>query len=245
MVDYLTRPDKPSLAYIYDARSVDVPVVVFLGGFRSDMMGTKADFLRGFCEKQNRSYLRFDYSGHGQSEGKFDQLCLGDWFADVQDILKHVLGAQKYILVGSSMGGWLSLLMMQHDPENIQGFVGIAAAPDFTQWMEDAMTEEQKTEMGRNGLISVPNDYGSPYVISQKLIEEGRNHHLLDKKIHFDGGVYLLQGKADTDVPWQTAEKIKDILPKSVTNIIYSEEGNHSLSSLDDLAILAGAINTI
>ena len=245
MVDYLTRPTKPNLAYIYDARSADVPVIVFLGGFRSDMMGTKAVFLSGLCEKQNRSYLRFDYSGHGQSEGECDQLCLGNWFGDVQDILHHALGEQKYILVGSSMGGWLSLLMMRHQPEQLAGFVGIAAAPDFTQWMEDAMTAAQKIEMQENGFILVPNDYGAPYVISRKLIEEGRAHHLLDQEINFDGTVYLLQGKADMDVPWKTAERIKSILPQSDTHIIYIEDGNHSLSAPDDLEKLAGVINAI
>jgi len=143
------------------------------------------------------------------------------------------------------MGGWLSLRLMQLSPDKVCGFIGIAAAPNFTRWMEDAMTDSQKQDMASQGYILLPNDYGAPYMISKELIADGRTHLMLDKDINFKGGVRLLQGKKDADVPWKTAEDIASALPFADVEIIYREEGNHSLSSEADLKALAEAIASL
>ena len=244
MVQMLNRPQKSDLAYLYSKQDSDLNPIIFLGGFRSDMMGTKAEFLSDLCEKQKRSYLRFDYSGHGQSEGQFDDFVLSDWLQDVEDIIAY-LQIKQPILVGSSMGGWLSLRYLQQYPEQVGAFIGIAAAPDFTRWMEEAMTPAQQKELKNQGDILVPNDYGEPYIITQKLIEDGQTHFKKDVQLDFDGKVRLLQGMKDTDVPWQTAEEIKQFFSKANVEIIYREQGNHSLSSPDDLVELEKAIQSV
>ncbi len=241
MVEILTRHNKPNLTYIYNKRNSAYAPIVFLGGFRSDMMGSKAQFLSGLCENQDRSFLRFDYSGHGQSEGDFATLTLSDWLQDVRDIMAHT-AIERPVLIGSSMGGWLSLLMVRHHPESITGLIGIAAAPDFTTWMQQAMSATQKDEMEKTGHILVPNDYGDPYIITKQLLEDGDTHLLLGKTLEYDGRVCLLQGKKDTDVPWKTVEKIEKILPHANVDIKYREEGSHSLSAPDDLDELAQCI---
>jgi len=244
MVEFLKRQNKADLAYIYSQRESDKAPIVFLGGFRSDMMGTKAEFLSSLCERQGRSYLRFDYSGHGQSGGQFEECVLSDWFQDVCDILEG-LNIVNPILVGSSMGGWLSLRYMEEYGDNLHGFVGIAAAPNFTRWMTEAFSDAQQAEVDSQGYVLVPNDYGDPYVITGALLEDGEHHILLENDIEFVGGVRLLQGKKDADVPWKTAGHIAKSLSHANVEIVYREEGNHSLSSDDDLQELENAINSL
>ncbi len=237
MVEYLKRQDKPSLAFEYIQGDDALPAVVFLGGFRSDMMGSKAAFLKEQCVARGQSYLRFDYSGHGKSEGDFEQLCLSDWAQDARDILTHT-SPHKPILVGSSMGGWISLIVAQEDSFDLSAFIGIAAAPDFTTWMEEGMSADQKSEMKEKGFILLPSDYDQPYVITRKLIEDGRDNKVMETPIELGIPVRLLQGKQDKDVPWEVAEKIKANIKSKNVEIYYSEEGNHSLSNPEDLAML-------
>ena len=243
MVEFLKRQNKADLAYIYNKRDSDQAPIVFLGGFRSDMMGTKAEFLSDLCEKHARSYLRFDYSGHGQSGGQFEDCVLSDWFQDVRDILEG-LSIINPILVGSSMGGWLSLRYIEEHGDNLHGFVGIAAAPNFTRWMTEAFSETQQADVESQGYVLAPNDYGDPYVITKALLDDGEKHILLEKELNFSGGVRLLQGKKDVDVPWKTAENIAEALPRANVEVIYREEGNHSLSSDGDLQELACAVES-
>jgi len=181
------------------------PGVVFLGGFKSDMEGTKAIHLEQWAKTQGRSFLRLDYSGHGQSSGEFTQGCIGDWAEDAFAAINALCDGPQ-LLVGSSMGGWIALLLSKRMPEKIVGLVGIAAAPDFT---EDSMwadfTGLQRNELRENGQVALPSEYGDPYIITQKLITDGRDHLVLRSPLPLPFPVRLLQGTADADVAQSVA----------------------------------------
>lgn len=243
---FLKRTGKVDLAYCHCKRASDLPTIMFLGGFRSDMMGSKASFLHEKCEARGQSYIRFDYSGHGQSGGDFEEGCITDWAQDAQDILVHCLEVdERVILVGSSMGGWISLLLTHRGEKRVQALIGIAAAPDFTIWMEEAMNDDQRQALQDKGFFELPSDYGTPYIITKRLIDDGRQNFLLDGEIKVNVPVRLLQGKQDKDVPWETAERIKSALRSDDVDIIYREEGNHSLSAPDDLSVLDRVIESL
>lgn len=234
----------PDLAYIKTEGTNALPTVMFLGGFRSDMMGTKATHLEAQCKARGQSFIRFDYRGHGQSGGVFEEACLSDWAQDALDIFNScTTGA--VILVGSSMGGWISLLLAQKaDLLRIHALVGLAAAPDFTKWIEAEINDSQKAELAEKGCFKLPNDYDdTPYIITQKLIEDGCNNSFLDKKISISNPVHLIQGKQDADVPWQIAERIKAAIAGSAeAKITYIKDADHMLSSPEQLMIIDKAI---
>ena len=244
MPSYLKRNNKPTLAYHYYEGTSDLPPLIFLGGFRSDMEGTKALYLEEQCKARGQSFVRFDYAAHGESEGVFEELGITDWMGDTVAIIEHCFD-KPAILVGSSMGGWVSLLIGKNHPELVQAIVGLAAAPDFTLWIEDAMSEEQKQELRANGRFLAENDYGDPYVFSKYLLDNGRTCLLLDSSIEISVPVRLLQGKKDADVPWETAERIKTQLTSEDVEITYIEEGDHRLSSPAELDILNQVIETL
>ncbi|MDP5084277.1 MAG: alpha/beta fold hydrolase, partial [Yoonia sp.] len=184
------------------------PAVVFLGGFKSDMGGTKAVFLEQWARAQGHAFLRFDYSGHGESSGAFTDGAIGDWFEDALAAIGLLAG--PVILVGSSMGGWISLLVARTIPERVAGLVTIAAAPDFT---EDSMwagfSETQKAEL-MAGQVALPSEYGDPYIITRRLIEEGRTRLVLRDPLPLPFPVRFLQGTADADVKMSVALHLLD-----------------------------------
>ena len=186
------------------------PGVVFLGGFKSDMEGTKAVHLQDWAERTGRAFLRFDYSGHGISSEDFVDGCIGDWAEDAAEVISALTDGPQ-ILVGSSMGGWISLLMARRMPERIAGMVTIAAAPDFT---EDSMWAGfdalQRTALIEEGQVSLPSDYDEPYVITRHLIEEGRGQLVLRTPLRLPFPVRFLQGTADTDVDMSVALRLLD-----------------------------------
>ena len=186
------------------------PCVVFLGGLKSDMQGTKAVHLEAWAQAQGRAFLRFDYSGHGESSGTFEQGCIGDWAEDAQAAIS-ALSDGPLVLVGSSMGGWVSLLMAQRMPERISGLVTIAAAPDFTQ---DSMwanfSDAQRDEMATSGQVALPSDYDAPYIITRRMIEDGRNHLVLRSPLNLPFPTRFLQGTADNDVDMALALRLLD-----------------------------------
>lgn len=244
MIQFLKRQNKPDLAYEALKGSNDV-TVMFLGGFRSDMMGTKAEFLKEQCQKLNLSYVRFDYRGHGQSEGKFEEACISAWVEDAYDILQETVEDQKVMLIGSSMGGWISLLLALKLPEQLRGLIGLAAAPDFTKWMEEGMTDEQRDQLKIKGYFDLPNDYDEPYVITQKLLDDGRQNSLLDGDIDIQCPVRLVQGMKDDAVEWQTAHRIKNAVTGDDVEVILLEEADHRLSSPDELEVLLAAVKAL
>ncbi|SEN19729.1 Alpha/beta hydrolase family protein [Loktanella fryxellensis] len=185
------------------------PTVVFLGGFKSDMGGTKAVHLEAWAQARGQAFVRFDYSGHGESGGAFEEGCIGDWLADARAVLDTIDG--PLLLVGSSMGGWISLLCARAMPERIAGLVTIAAAPDFT---EDSMwarfDADQRAALARDGRVALPSEYGAPYVITERLIVDGRDHLVLRTPLHLPFPVRFLQGSADVDVPVGVAQHLLD-----------------------------------
>ena len=245
-LSFLDRPGRPRLAY--DAlrpapQVMQMPALVFLEGFRSDMEGNKAVYLREQCRERGQGFLRFDYSGHGKSGGNFRDLTLGDWVQDSLDIIDFYVARHKIplVLAGSSMGGWIALLVALKRPQIVKGIVGIATAPDFTHEIyENRLSHEQREQMNLNGFIEIESDYSAePYIITKKLIEEGRDHALLNKEVHYPCPLRLIQGMKDPDVPWQTAWKIRNAASKnSDIHVMLVENGDHRLSAPSDLAMI-------
>ena len=181
------------------------PGVVFLGGFMSDMGGTKALHLQDWAERTGRAFLRFDYSGHGESGGRFEDGAIGDWAEDARAVIETLTDGPQ-VLVGSSMGGWIGLLIARALPQRVAGLVTIAAAPDFTEagfWA--GMDGPTRDRLMRDGVVMRPSEYDSPYPITRRLIEDGRDHLVMTRPLHLPVPVRMLQGTADADVPMSWA----------------------------------------
>lgn len=230
------------LAYDYVDGDKTFPTLVFLPGFRSDMGGSKAQYLKAQCEKRGQACLLLDYSGHGQSEGLFRDGTIGQWIADAIYLIDHVTKGDV-LLVGSSMGGWIGLQISIQRRSRIKGFIGIAAAPDFTRKIVTRFTDDQKADLARQGFFAVPSEYGEDLIITQAFLDDGDRQCIMDKDMGLNIPVTLLQGKRDDDVPYHVAEAIKSKLPQA--EIIYIEDGDHRLSRETDLAILDQAVLTM
>lgn len=232
-VHYLTRPGQPKLAYVHTRGTA--PAIVFLGGFQSDMNGTKATFLEAQARTRGQEFLRLDYSGHGQSEGLFRDGTISAWRQDALDVIDAVI-QDPVVLVGSSMGGWIGLSILLERPEKIRGFVGIAAAPDFTEGIYSTMTTDQHLRFERDGFVEEPNDYGDqPYIFTRALLEDGRRNLILGNTYDHEIPMRLLQGKQDADVDWRVPAGIQNVFPKADVQITLIEDGDHRLSRPQDL----------
>lgn len=209
---------------------------MFLGGFMSDMEGSKALALDAHCRNAGRAFLRFDYGGHGQSSGAFADGTIGSWTDDAAFAIEQLTEGPQ-VLVGSSMGGWIMLLLGLRLKTRVAGLLGIAAAPDFTEdLIAREMNDQQRAAMQRDGSVSVPSDYGDePYTITKALIEDGRQHMLLGAPIAIDVPVRLIQGMKDMDVPWRTALKIQEMLEGGNIEVTLVKDGDHRLSEAGDL----------
>ncbi len=243
-VQHLPRPDGNRVAY---ARTEGrAPTVAFLGGFRSDMTGTKAIALEGWARRTGRAYLRFDYLGHGQSSGRFEDGTIGRWLDDSLAVIDAKTTGQL-VLVGSSMGGWLSLLVALKRAERLAGLVLIAPAPDFTERMlVRSLSAEDRAILQREGRLERPSQYSpEPSVFTWKLIEEGRNHLVLDKKLALPCPVRLLHGQRDPDVPWEYSLQIAEHLeaPEVITTFV--KGGDHRLSTPADIARLIATVEEL
>jgi len=240
----LRRPDGNTVAYARtDGRA---PTVAFLGGFRSDMTGTKAVALEAWARGTGRAYLRFDYLGHGQSSGRIEDGTIGRWLEDSLAAI-DALTTGKLVLVGSSMGGWLSLLVARAWPQRLAGLVLIAAAPDFTERMLlKGLSAEDRATLQRHGRLERPSQYSpEPSVFTWKLIEEGRNHLVLDKKLVLSCPVRLLHGQSDPDVPWEYSLQIAQHLeaPEVITTVV--KGGDHRLSTPADITRLISTVEEL
>ncbi len=242
----LARPDGSTIAYQKTPGRDDVderPGLVFLGGFMSDMTGTKASALETFARERGRALLRFDYSGHGASSGAFADGTIGRWTEDTIAAL-DALTEGPQILIGSSMGGWIMLLAALARPERVAGLVGIAAAPDFTEDLIWASAgPEVRATLEREGVYHDPSDYGDePYPITLRLIEEGRQHLLLRDRIALACPVRLIHGMRDADVPWETSLRLAEALESRDVEVTLVKDGDHRLSEPPDLVRLFGTI---
>ena len=239
-IKFLERAGLPRLAYC--ATAGQSPGIVFLGGFGSDMSGTKATALEQAVTKRGQAFLRLDYSGHGQSEGRFVDGTIGDWFADALAVFDAATDGPQ-IVVGSSMGGWMALLLARARPDRVKAMVGIAAAPDFTvRLMAEELTDAQRETLLRDGVLYRPSEYGDPMPITLKLVEDGNNHLLLDRPVPFTGPVRLLHGQRDPDVPWQLSLRIAERLQSDDVRVVLVKDGDHRLSRPQDIALIIDTV---
>ena len=243
MPTFLTTSQGRRIAYHQTAGKA--PGVIFLGGFVSDMGGTKALHLEAWAKAAGRAFIRFDYSGHGQSSGEFEQGCIGDWAQDATAILGMADGRQ--ILVGSSMGGWISLLLARAQPARVAGLVTIAAAPDFTEdslWA--GLTETQRAELMDRGRITLPSDYAAEgYRITKHLITDGRTHLVLRTPLALNFPTRFLQGTADVDVPPTVALRLLDHAAGPDIRLTLVKGADHRFSTPDCLALTLAAIGDV
>ena len=240
----LARPDGATIAY--RRLSGEPPGIVFLGGFRSDMTGTKALFLEDYCRSRGRAYVRFDYFGHGASSGDFARGTIGRWREDAIAVIDSLtLGPQ--ILIGSSMGGWIMLLAALARPERVAALVGIAGAPDFTEeLLWPRLTPAQRVEIMERGVVILPSDFdpaGYPY--TRALIEDGRRHLLLGAPIALEMPVRLLHGLADQSVPWQLSLRLAERIASRDVVLSLIKDGDHRLSTEPDLARLGQTLDAL
>ena len=240
---FLTTRQGRKLAYhLTNGRG---PCVVFLGGLKSDMTGTKAVYLEEWAQAQGRAFLRFDYSGHGESSGNFTDGCIGDWAEDTAEAVTELTDG-PVLPVGSSMGGWQALLLARSMPERLVGLVTIAAAPDFTEdgyWAN--FTETQKQQLAEVGQVELPSDYMEPYIITQRMIEDGRKQLVLRDKLDLPFPVRFLQGTADTAVSVETAVRLLEHATGPDMQLKLVKDADHRFSDGPCLNLMCGAIDDV
>jgi pimeloyl-ACP methyl ester carboxylesterase len=230
----------------YHASSGKNPGVLFLGGFMSNMNGSKAEALEAWCQNQGYTFTRFDYQGHGQSSGRFEDGTIGGWLDDAGAVLETITQGPQ-VVVGSSMGGWISLLLALRHPHRIQALITLACATDFTErLLRPALKESQLLTLSQQGVIELPSHYDAePYRIRQELLDDGARHQLLGQEIPLEIPVHLIHGMADTDVPWRTSLETLQQLRSVNINLTLIKKGDHRLSTPADLAIITQAITSM
>ena len=240
---FLTRPDGAKLAWRRVAGAG--PAVVWLGGFKSDMAGTKAQALADWALDRGRAYVRFDYFGHGESEGDFAKGTITRWRADALAVLEELVEGPA-ILVGSSMGGWISCLVAAAAPERVAAMGLIAPAPDFTEkLMAPEMTAADRAQMAATGVWLRASEYGEPYPIARELIEDGARWSILPGPVNIDVPVRILQGGEDPDVPWRHALGLAQAIRGDDVVFSLIKDGDHRLSRPQDLARLIAALEEL
>ena len=240
----LTREDGATIAYRRMAGRA--PGVVFLGGFMSDMNGTKAASLDAFCRARGHAFVRFDYFGHGRSSGEFSEATVGRWKDDALCVLDN-LTAGPQVLVGSSLGGWIMLLLAMARPGRVQALIGVAAAPDATEnLMWNRFSPELRATIQRDGQARIPSAYGEEgYLITRKLIEDGRQHLVMSKPIPVSCQVRLIHGMRDEDVPYRASIDLAANLQSEDVRVELVKDGNHRLSRDQDLSLLARTLESL
>ncbi|GAB4517070.1 MAG: alpha/beta hydrolase [Parvularculaceae bacterium] len=236
----------PNGAIAYLSHKGRAPGLVWLGGFRSDMRGGKANFVWSKAIADGRSCLRFDYSGHGESSGEFDEGTISSWTSDAEFMLDSKTDGPQ-ILIGSSMGGWIAGLLALRRPERVAGLVLIAPAPDFTsELMAPQFSAAEREALEAEGKISLPSEYSDePAVITRALIEDGARNRILSQNIPVAGPVRILQGMADPDVPWRHGLRMAEIVESADVAAVLVKHGDHRLSDEDNLSRLAALIDEV
>lgn len=236
----MTPFPRPRLAYHHTSGSG--PTLVFLPGYASDMTRTKALAIEAWAQAQGRAMLRFDYGGCGQSEGAFEEQTLAGWREDVLAMIDQVAQG-PVVLIGSSMGGWLMLLAAKARPERVAGLVGIAPAPDFTDW---GFSTEEKMTILREGRLERANPYGpEPTVYTRGFFQSGEANRLMFGIIPFDGPVRLVQGQADPDVPWHRTVRLGEMIRSADVQTWLVKDGDHRLSRDADVALIVRGIEDV
>jgi pimeloyl-ACP methyl ester carboxylesterase len=242
--EYFIRADGVRIAYRYVQGRVRKggSTLVFLPGYMSDMMGGKALALEAWAIEHGQAMLRLDYSGCGESEGAFAESSFEIWRDDVLGVIEAVVRG-PVILIGSSLGGWLMLMVALRLGSDVKGLIGIAAAPDFTTW---GFTEEQREAIVRDGVIHQDNPYGpEPTPTYRKLFASGVANQMLSGPININCPVRLLQGQADADVPWKLAPQLAGALTNQDVRVTLIKDGDHRLSREQDIALLLAAVGEL
>lgn len=241
---YLDRPDGERVAW----RKVDGagPAVVWLGGFKSDMAGTKAQALADWAIARGRAYVRFDYLGHGESSGAFEAGTITRWREDALAVLE-ALTEGPVVLVGSSMGGWIACLAAMAAPERMRAMVLIAPAPDFTEkLMKPEIPPEGLADLARDGVWLRPSEYGEPYPITRALLEDGARWSVLEaQEVPIEAPVRILQGGEDPDVPWSHALQLAHAIKGQDVVFTLIKDGDHRLSRPHDIDRLIAAVEEL
>lgn len=237
----------PGIDLAYEFLEGKGPVVMFCPGYASDMEGTKALALKAWCQARGRAMLRFDYAGHGKSGGVFTENGIGDWAADAAFILERMAPGRELLLVGSSMGGWISLLLGPKLGARLKGMVLLAPAPDFTATMlSQELPPELKEEVRNKGVIYRPSQYGGdPLPFSLALVERSAAFLVMTGEIAVTCPVRILHGMKDADVPWTQSLKLVEHLASEDVMLTYIKTGDHRLSTPEDLALLSGTVGAL
>ncbi|MEM7212472.1 MAG: alpha/beta hydrolase [Pseudomonadota bacterium] len=209
------------------------------------MTGAKAVYLHDWAQRRGVAFLRFDYRGHGESSGAFEDGCIGDWADDAREAMSQLTDGPQ-ILVGSSMGGWIGLLLARLIPERVAGYVGIAAAPDFSERRWEAFTDVERSEILTEGRLELPSQYSeAPYVYTRKLFEDGHNHLVLKDNLKLNCPVRLLHGTADPDVPVSVSMQLLDHVDCEDARLTLIKDGDHRLSTPEDLSLLGKTLHGV
>ena len=243
MTEFLISPQSRRLAYV--RASGASPGVVFLGGLRSDMTGSKAAHLDDWARRSGRAFLRFDYSGHGASGGAFEEGAIGDWAEDAAAAIGELTDGPQ-VLVGSSMGGWVALLMARRLAGRVAGLVTIAAAPDFTEdgWW-NAWSGERRAELLKTGRVEMPSEYGEPMVATRRMIEDGRDHLVLRAPLDLPFPARFLQGTADADVSPTVANRLIDHVTGPDSRLTLVKGADHRFSTPDCLDLIVREVEDV
>lgn len=240
---FLETPQGRRLAY--HRSDGQGPWIVFLGGLKSDMEGTKALHLEAWAKARGRAFLRFDYSGHGESSGTFEEGCIGDWHEDTLAAV-GALTEGPIVPVGSSMGGWQALLLAREIPRRIKGMVTVAAAPDFTEdgyWAN--FTDAEKAQLETQGYVEKESDYMEPYHISKRMIEDGRRRLVLRDPLTLPFPVRFLQGTADTAVSTETALRLLQHADGPDMRLTLVKDADHRFSDGPCLDMIGAALEDV
>jgi pimeloyl-ACP methyl ester carboxylesterase len=256
-IQYICNQNNINLGYICEKYSDSVqnsPVIIYLSGFASNMHGTKATFLSDFTQKNKLNYLRFDYSGtghsvtdcHNKTDYKLSDFVISDWINDTKTVINHVIPNKNkpLIIVGSSMGAWIAMKILQGTDYKNTSFIGIAPAPDFTKdLMNFRYDSENIKRLKSDGQLTMPCDFGGDdYIITQKFLDDADKNYVLDSDIDYAGRVHILHGMRDTQVPFERSMTLINRITSPDCVIEYIKNGDHSLSEPQDLNRLGAVI---
>ena len=240
---YFTTSSKRKIKYLFLNKKCQI-TVVFFHGFMSDMVGEKPNTIQKFCRKKKIGFIKFEYSGHGKSSGKFTDGNISKWTNDAKQLLKaKTKGKKKLIFIGSSMGSWIALNLFSVFKKQIKGFIGISSAPEFLEnLMWNKFNSKIKKIILKNKIYYLENDYETPYPITKNLIMNGRKNKVLNKKIYTTIHVALFHGLKDELVPLKFSQKVFKLFKTRNKKIIKIKDGDHSLSRKKDLRIICSEL---
>ena len=241
MAEALHHVDRDGIRLAARHRPGEGPTLVFLPGLRSTMLGDKATALSGHAAARGRAFLRLDYAGHGESGGRFEDGTVGSWRDDTRAVIE-ALAPGPLVLVGSSMGGWIALLLALALGDRVRGLVGIAAAPDFTRAMEAGLDADQRAALAQDGVVMLPGS-PDPIPLTRRALEDGRACCLMDRPIPVSCPIRLLHGQRDAVVPWHTALRIADAVRYADCQVLLVKDGDHRLSRPQDIQLLVAAVD--